>query len=126
MLQFVSRLYKEFNYMKWYIKLCVLLPFIRTIHPKNWDTLVTSWPDYTYHELWYFYNSRLLEATLFYTLSKVADMPLLFIFALMGFGKVWDETYTPFAYRIGELIWFIIVILITYIEWRNQCKKRIL
>lgn len=120
---YIKRMNSEFIYLKWYMKLCILLPFVRAIHPTSWDRLVISWPDYTYYELWYFFISRLLEATLFYSLSKITEYPLLFLLALMGYGKVWDEVYTPFNYRIGELLWCLTVILITYIQWSKSRRN---
>lgn len=126
-LMFLRNLCREFFYMKWHLKLCIILPIVRCIHIPSWDTLyLSSWPDYSYTEMWYFVISRMLEFVMYFSLSKITGYPLLLLFALLGLGKFWDESYTPFAYRIGELAWTITVISITYIQWRNTCRKRTL
>lgn len=102
--------------MKWYVKLCILLPFIRGIHFDSWNQLSESWPDYTYWELWFYFTSILLENALFYSVSKLLNCPLIFLLALMSFGEMFVQSSTPFEYSAIAVVWRALIILITCIN----------
>lgn len=111
--------------MKWYERSIVLLFILRILRfPGDGVSIpqfIETNPEYTYHVLYYYICTSLIELNIAYILHKKYSSYFTQFLVFLGVGKVIDNlSYASIKWSLNEGMWVLISVAYIFYVWKQK------